>query len=244
MVSILFILLFANDRIKAIIDSLLFAYPQIDRIENNLLYFKDGSFLVFDDKKEKSTQEALNDSDIEDMFRVVYDKKIIAPKNSDLEAGRFRNELFFKKIYGSIKEEIEKNLETITWFDGTKIRVTRINGISKKLQEISDEISRLPEQKKAIAKSLAGGYFYRNIRGTDRLSMHSFGIAIDLNLKNGEYWLNDTTNGHFGCCKKEIPIEIVEIFEKHGFIWGGRWHSYDTIHFEYRPELIYFSQKR
>ena len=32
-------------------------------------------------------------------------------------------------------------------------------------------------------------------------------------------------------------MEIVRIFEKHGFIWGGRWYHYDTMHFEYRPEL-------
>ncbi len=38
--------------------------------------------------------------------------------------------------------------------------------------------------------------------------------------------------------KNEIPMEIVRIFEKHGFIWGGKWHHYDTMHFEYRPELL------
>ena len=30
---------------------------------------------------------------------------------------------------------------------------------------------------------------------------------------------------------------IVHIFEKHGFIWGGRWLHYDTMHFEFRPEF-------
>ena len=28
------------------------------------------------------------------------------------------------------------------------------------------------------------------------------------------------------------------IFEKYGFVWGGRWYHYDTMHFEYRPELF------
>jgi len=28
------------------------------------------------------------------------------------------------------------------------------------------------------------------------------------------------------------------VFERHGFIWGGRWWHYDTMHFEYRPELL------
>jgi hypothetical protein len=35
-----------------------------------------------------------------------------------------------------------------------------------------------------------------------------------------------------------MPREIVDIFERHGFIWGGRWYHYDTMHFEYRPELL------
>ena len=38
--------------------------------------------------------------------------------------------------------------------------------------------------------------------------------------------------------KNEIPWEIVRIFERHGFIWGGKWYHYDTMHFEYRPEII------
>src|SRR5260370_39823973 len=44
-------------------------------------------------------------------------------------------------------------------------------------------------------------------------------------------------NGRFPY-KNEIPWEIVHIFEKHGFIWGGKWYHYDTMHFEYRPEMI------
>jgi hypothetical protein len=32
--------------------------------------------------------------------------------------------------------------------------------------------------------------------------------------------------------------EIVDIFERHGFIWGGKWYHFDTMHFEYRPELL------
>jgi hypothetical protein len=38
--------------------------------------------------------------------------------------------------------------------------------------------------------------------------------------------------------ENRIPWEIVEVFEKHGFISGGKWYHYDTMHFEYRPELL------
>ena len=39
--------------------------------------------------------------------------------------------------------------------------------------------------------------------------------------------------------KNKIPQGIIDIFEKHGFIWGGKWYHYDTMHFEYRPELLF-----
>ncbi len=38
--------------------------------------------------------------------------------------------------------------------------------------------------------------------------------------------------------RNAIPLEIVAAFERRGFIWGGRWAHYDTMHFEYRPELL------
>jgi hypothetical protein len=28
------------------------------------------------------------------------------------------------------------------------------------------------------------------------------------------------------------------VFERQGFIWGGKWWHFDTMHFEYRPEII------
>jgi hypothetical protein len=33
------------------------------------------------------------------------------------------------------------------------------------------------------------------------------------------------------------PGAVIRAFENEGFIWGGKWHLYDTMHFEYRPEL-------
>ncbi len=30
----------------------------------------------------------------------------------------------------------------------------------------------------------------------------------------------------------------VLVFERQGFVWGGKWFFFDTMHFEYRPELL------
>jgi hypothetical protein len=48
-------------------------------------------------------------------------------------------------------------------------------------------------------------------------------------------WSPDQLNDQLAAKIAERPDVI---FEKHGFIWGGKWYHYDTMHFEYRPELL------
>lgn len=38
--------------------------------------------------------------------------------------------------------------------------------------------------------------------------------------------------------RNRMPQQIIDIFERHSFIWGGKWYHYDTTHFEYRAELL------
>jgi D-alanyl-D-alanine carboxypeptidase-like protein len=59
-------------------------------------------------------------------------------------------------------------------------------------------------------------------------------MAIDVNIKFADYWLWAKK----GVYQNRIPFELVDIFERHGFIWGGKWGHFDTMHFEYRPELL------
>ena len=83
-------------------------------------------------------------------------------------------------------------------------------------------------------KHVDGTYYYRKVAGTNRLSAHSYGVAIDLDTKYSRYWQWDKSHKFHN----EFPKEIIDIFEKYGFVWGGRWYHYDTMHFEYRPELF------
>ena len=211
------------------------AYPLFFKAYlDNKIIWSDKTIQIFDDKREKSFEERLNSADLEDMFFQKYPNSFENPKKN-CDSGRYRNEYMFKKMYGSSKKEIEKNLVTIKWFD-KKIRVTKINNIDKKLIKISKELNKLPKKMKKYLKNSAGGYNYRVISGTKRLSTHSFGIAIDINIKYSNYWRWSKNLKY----KNKIPQEIVKIFEKEGFIWGGKWYHYDTMHFEYRPELLNF----
>ena len=74
--------------------------------------------------------------------------------------------------------------------------------------------------------------------------MHAYAAAIDLNVAISDYWLWQAKGGTGPLLyRNRMPPEIVDIFERHGFIWGGKWYHYDTMHFEYRPELLGMGSK-
>jgi len=212
---------------------------------HNHLLLSDGTQLLWDDGiKNKTHDELLNNPDVEDMFGQQYKMGLmqdVLPIN--YEPGRIRNQDFFYKMYGSTKEEVEKNLTEIIWCPklvGQKIMVTKINGIDKVVEAISSELDEHPELKKYITQ-IGGSFLWRNIRGSNRQSTHSFGMTIDINTTYSDYWqwtckcIDENTALTY---KNRIPQIIVDIFEKHDFIWGGKWYHFDTMHFEYRPELM------
>ncbi|HQL37538.1 MAG TPA: M15 family metallopeptidase, partial [Bacillota bacterium] len=93
----------------------------------------------------------------------------------------------------------------------------------------------------------SGTYNYRAISGTNRLSPHSYGIAIDLARDRRDYW--QWASREEGQKRlSSYPYEIVELFERNSFIWGGKWGHFDILHFEYRPEILiksrYFGNSR
>ncbi|MCK5029523.1 MAG: M15 family metallopeptidase [Bacteroidales bacterium] len=221
------------------------AYPNfIEKIENNHLIWTDSSTMVFDDMvSNKSFDSLLNYPDIEDQFHFIYpmDSDYLSVLSLNYDPGRIRNDAFLKKMYGSTEEEVKKNLVEIIWLpnsDSTKLQVTTINEVHTKLQNISNELETLPEELKKYVLKPAGTFKWRVISGTNRLSAHSFGIAIDINVNYSHYWKWDVDTNKKFKYQNKIPLQIVNIFEKHGFIWGGKWYHYDTMHFEYRPELI------
>ena len=40
-----------------------------------------------------------------------------------------------------------------------------------------------------------------------------------------------------------VPAPVVEAFERNGFVWGGKWLFFDTMHFEYRPEILLMARE-
>ncbi len=216
------------------------AYPDyLKSGTDNELIWKDGTVMQYEDGAGKTFNDLLNDPDLEDMMAQDYTMGADwdSPPPLNFEPGRIRYEPFFLKMYGNSAREVEANLVPVKWMpksvNGT-VYITSVNGVNKQLEKVSEELDNLPEDLKKYVTRTAGTFYWRVIKNTNRLSMHSFGIAIDINTDYSNYWEWEKNVKY----KNKIPIEIVNIFEKYGFIWGGKWYHYDTMHFEYRPELL------
>jgi hypothetical protein len=104
---------------------------------------------------------------------------------------------------------------------------------------IISKLEGLPDRLNALLIPSAGTYNCRVVADTGLPSMHASGAAIDISMAQSDYGI--WAKGKAGATipyRNRIPFEIVGIFEAEKFIWGGKWYYFDTMHFEYRPEMF------
>jgi hypothetical protein len=233
-------------RSQRLMAALVAAYPDfLASFEGNAIVWKDGTRMAFDDGRGvKDFERRLAEPDLEDMFYAPYPlgrSGLAAPV--DIDPGRVRYQPLFARMYGDCsKGDVAAHLVDVLWLptrSGQRLKATRMNGVAARLQAVSDELDRLPAEMTRYLVPSAGTYNCRLVAGTDRQSAHGLGIAIDIAVAHADYWrwVRPGADGRYAY-RNRIPWEIVEVFERHGFIWGGKWHHFDTMHFEYRPEII------
>lgn len=80
----------------------------------------------------------------------------------------------------------------------------------------------------ANANTYGGCYVPRFSRTSGQigfLSRHTYGMALDVN-----------TDTNCGGCRPPMNCDVVRIFRKHGFAWGGNFRRPDGMHFEWVGE--------
>jgi peptidoglycan L-alanyl-D-glutamate endopeptidase CwlK len=63
-------------------------------------------------------------------------------------------------------------------------------------------------------------------------SMHNYGLAVDFCLLHKDGTISWSMTEDMDKDGKKDWMEVVEVFEKHGWEWGGRWQFTDTPHFQ------------
>jgi D-alanyl-D-alanine carboxypeptidase len=228
---------------QSALSHLLASYPEhLARIEGNNLIWHDGTSMPIDDGQGTKPFAAwLANPDIKDMLAQTYPAGAPATAPSaEFDPGRARNAAFFAKMYGDCRKgEVVADLVDVIWLprkSGKRLKVTRRNGVAARLTAVSARLDALPATFDRFLLPPAGTYACRPIAGTDRASSHGYGMAIDIAVAPSHYWR--WAPGGTSAYANQIPPEIVAAFEAEGFIWGGRWHHFDTMHFEYRPEMF------
>jgi hypothetical protein len=153
----------------------------------------------------------------------------------------------FDTLWASPTEEASWLQQVTYYFLGVKMLVH--NYVRPFLDRVQERIRIDAETDPSINEWIAelqpgppsGGWNWRYIAGTNRRSLHSYGIAIDLlpvDMRGRHtYW-------QWGADELDFdnlwlpPQTVIEAFREHGFLWGGNWSLIDTMHFEYRPEIL------
>ena len=136
------------------------------------------------------------------------------------------------------------------FFLGHKVQVHY--SILSQLSLVEEKILREAKTNAAVKQWIGNlksieGWGWRNISATQSRSFHAYGAAVDLLPKSlggletywlwtarsiSEWWTVPYTR------RLHPPDEVIKAFESFGFVWGGKWVVYDTMHFEYRPEIL------
>ena len=208
-----------------------------------LLVLTGNRRFVYDDGKMRTARQALDEPDIRTMLAQVYPLGPVTETSSrpvqGFDPGRSRVEPLFGALYGRTEAGLRGTLVRVPFLKRAPMFTTRF-GAAEALGRVGKRLATLqhdhPDYRR-ILWPLGGTFVWREIAGTNRLSMHSFGIAIDLN-PSLPYWRTEPHPETMPARRKAFPPEILAAFEAEGFIWGGKWAAFDLMHFEYRPELI------
>ena len=211
------------------------AYPGTVRVDANGGLVVNGVVVPVSAKLTAGTvEERMAIATIGDQFSIPYPAGCpVATPSGDFDPGRLRNDAFFGALYGDSQAKVAKTLVRVPWF-GSTFLATTTNGVDAKLRAVAADLAGRPALRAYLVKP-GGSFNWRRIAGENVRSMHSYGVAFDINVSYSDYW---RWSGGVKEYRNRIPCEIGEIFERHGFIWGAKWFHFDTMHFEYRPELM------
>lgn len=260
-----------SDRAQQAMEALFKAYPQqIEKVEfrnDDWAVFLRGKWFYFAEGK-MLPEDLLKDADLYSR-QPFYDYQKELPewqKPTPEESERFRNMSnnrrenpprrsphFFDVLWRiNNKSEAYQRVKTIRLFGkSTMVHYLILENLSLAEEEILTAAQTDPEVQKWINSiSTVEGWNWRDIAETQSRSFHSYGLAVDLLPRSfggkETYWLwaarykpdwwNIPYSGRY-----HPPIPVIKAFEKYGFIWGGKWAVFDTMHFEYRPEILHLS---
>lgn len=215
-------------------------YPQLRRLAMDA----DGLWLMLDDGQRvlyAAAPQAPPPASpwVTDVRTAMADPYPLEPERPDtplgVSPGRRRSYALLEALYGDTPAAVRAHLQRTTLLGQPVWLVpAAAQALARASAILASRVAATPELRPWLRS--AGGFVWRRIAGETRLSPHAFGIAFDISPDKAAYWRWSRVQPH--PMQRTYPAVIVEALENEGFIWGGKWHEYDLMHFEYRPEIL------
>ncbi len=195
----------------------------------------------YDYPRETPDVASWTDDQVAQAEAVLAERRAQAPR---------RESKFFDALWGVFNRRTADASQKRVAFLGLRVTVHRslaapLARIEARLNSARASDPDLDQFLRSLAK--LDGYNWRDIAETQSRSNHAYGAAIDLIPQSyrgkNPYWLwaPQERPGWYRTAwtRRWVPHPaVVKAFEAEGFVWGGKWLLYDTIHFEYRPEIL------
>ena len=172
-------------------------YPTfLDRVEGNVLIWKDGTRMTINEGRGSRNHETLlATADIKDMFFAPY------PLGPPGEPPRPQCRPGPRPQRAVLRQDVRRlpNGRRRRWQFGRRrmaaeevgprpLRRLASTALPTGLAKVSSELDALPARFDQFLFPSAGTYVCRPIAGTTRVSAHGHGIAIDIATKRAHYW--------------------------------------------------------
>jgi len=208
------------------------------------VYFQGGRMLG---------EEALDNADSFDPLLYPYSLSPLRAPTPGAGEPVYSRDLL-RNAFGHTEEQIRKKGVSAR-FLGHKVFVNAF--CLESLKAVEEDIRSVATVNPEVARwideiDVAYSFIDKTVAGSRGRSHHAWGMAIDLvpTSYRGKhvYWRWSRVFNREDWSR--IPVEerwsppqaVISAFERHGFVWGGKWYRFDTIHFEYRPEILAYNR--
>lgn len=212
-----------------------------------------------------SSSSAIEDADIESSFYAVEIPDDIFDK---MQGKSYKEDCVVPRQDLRYVHVLHKNLEGET-LEGElichKIIADDLVSIFRELYDQSYPIEKIrlideydADDEASMTDNNSSCFNYRTMTGSDKISKHGLGIAIDINTLYNPYVkgtgadiiVEPSAGAEYADRESDYPYKIeegdlcYELFIEHGFEWGGSWNSVkDYQHFELSDEKAEELQK-
>jgi hypothetical protein len=229
--------------------------PLIDSVargEDDVVFYLDGRPIHFRDGR-MLTEDRSGGEDCDPIFYRYSLEPLTEPVAAPAERPTYCTDVL-ETLWGRAETEIREHGRSVTFLDHRMF----VNAfLVAPLAAVEHEIREAGKRDDSVVQWIAElditySFMSRGIAGSPTRSHHAWGLAVDLVPRSYEdrqvYWRWSRVFDREGWDQIPLahrwspPLPVIEIFERHGFVWGGKWAHFDVMHFEYRPEIILYNR--